>query len=55
MLLCFGRKNRRARLTFRNAPYQLAPQSLPGGMITYWGSIVALLASAAVSLGSAFG
>jgi hypothetical protein len=55
MLLTIRRKDRHARLTFRNAPYQLAPQSLPGGMVMYWGCVLAMAVCAAVSFGAVLG
>lgn len=46
---------RRARITFRNAKYQLGPHSLAGGALTYWGAWLALAGSAVLCLSGALG
>lgn len=55
MILCKGRRSRRARLTFGDAPFQLAPESLPGGRVAYWGLVAMMAASAFVSFGAVLG
>lgn len=44
---------RRARITFRNAGYQIGPRSLAGGALTYWVAWAALFGSAVLCLGKA--
>jgi hypothetical protein len=55
MFLTMYRRCRRARLTLGNARYQIAPQSFPGGAITYWGCVLAMAVCAAVSFGAVLG
>lgn len=40
---------RRAHLTFRNAAYQIGPDSFVGGAVVYWAAVTALAVAAVMS------